>query len=521
MSDWRSSGPVLGWALTLSGLLCLGLLWSGLEREPTGFGATPQANHSRLSPQAERAERRVPSARDCDDGLPCTIDFWHEFRGQCVHTADPYCTSSCSVDTDCAFPAGMAPCILHQCLGGQCRYQALASDECARCEQNSDCQGSFCEPRECRDGRCRKLERDCDDGDRDTYDVCSDTEGRCLHLLGDGLRPCDVSADCLSAHPCQDFECRDGRCRVDPASRDCGDPVLLPRSCDPSGDSAECVRPLGEDCIAGLCKEDFCNWRRVTNSPNCSHCNSDEECGDSFCSWGVCTGAVCTLESVPFCLDRDPATKDTCSEQHKACLHRFDRTPPSCSAPPSDDGDPSTVDLCDTESGDSLHLPAAPQTGPCATKNLCFDSYMGPDGFCLGQAIECLHDNACPARCDPKVGCVYDDSQLCPCEKDSDCDLGNPCARVLCIDREAGEEHGAGGACWGTLIDECVPCQGDSDCVVDEWCIIGSCADSGFCRYEPGITCDDGNPQTTGFCHGQKDISCTFEVLHPGPDRSF
>ena len=469
--------------------------------------------------EAVQGEIRVPTQRDCADDDPCTIDFWHEFRGQCVHTADPYCTKSCVGDADCEFPEGMAPCTLSQCVSGQCRYLPLALDECATCTQSSDCDDSFCDPRECRDGRCRKKERDCRDDDHDTFDVCGEDEGRCLHLLGDGLRPCDELADCASDHPCQQFECLSGMCRVTESSKDCGDPLLLPLACDSGGSSSECVRPLGDRCIAGLCEEDFCRWREVNNSPDCSHCNADEECGDSFCNWGVCTGAVCTLETVPFCQDRDPATTDFCSDERKACLRRYERTPVPCASAPVDDGDPATVDVCNTSTGESMHLPAA--KGPCATSNLCFNSYLGPDGFCLGEAVSCMHDNACPARCDPKVGCVYDDENLCPCTKDSDCDLGNPCARLLCIDAEAGAQRGAGGACWGTLIDECVPCGTDSDCVVDDWCILGSCAESGFCRYETGVTCDDGNPETTGFCHGQKDVSCTFEVLSSEPGRGF
>jgi len=469
--------------------------------------------------QANLGETRVPSSRDCADDDPCTLDFWHEFREKCVHTADPYCTKECTKDVDCAFAEGLAPCTLSSCVQGQCRYQPLAVDECATCEAGSDCEQSFCEPRDCRDGRCRKRKRDCSDDDRDTFDVCDEQGERCLNLLGDNLRPCSSVRDCPSDHPCQQFECNRGMCRVSAATADCGDPLLQPRNCDSGGSGRECVNPRGEQCIAGLCRDDFCQWREVANSPDCNHCNSDEECSRSFCNWGVCTGSVCTLETVPFCQDRNPATDDSCSEQHKACLHHFSSTPAPCAQPPEDDGDASTVDVCDTSSGETLHLGAG--DGECQTSNLCFDSYTGPDGFCLGQAISCLHDNACPARCDPKVGCVYDDEQLCPCEQDSECDLGNPCARVLCIDAEAGREHGAGGACWGTLIDECVPCTGDADCVVDDWCILGQCAESGFCRYDVGVTCDDGDPQTTGFCHGQKDISCTFEVLSSGPGRGF
>jgi len=481
---------------------------------------TPSTQSKLAATDHAFGETRVPTSRDCADPDPCTIDFWHEFRGECVHTADPYCTKECKQDVDCAFPRGMAPCTLANCVQGQCRYQPLAQDECATCSNQQDCEQSFCEPRECRDGRCRRTDkRDCSDDDRDTWDICDEQAGRCLSLLGDNMRPCETVDDCATDHPCQQFQCNKGICRVTPETAQCGDPLLRPTTCDPRGSRRECVNPDGDVCIAGTCEDDFCSWREVPNSPDCSHCNADEDCEGTFCRWPVCTGSVCTQESVPFCQDRNPDTQDLCSEERKTCLHRYTKTPEPCLQAPADDGDAGTVDLCDTSSGESMHLPAGP--GECETADLCFDSYLGPGGFCLGEAVRCMDDNACPARCDPKVGCVYDDEELCPCSNDQDCDLGNPCARVMCMDVEAGKERGAGGACWGTLIDECVPCTGDQDCVVDEWCILGQCAESGYCRYDVGVTCDDGNPNTTGFCHGQKDVSCTFEVLSSGPGRGF
>jgi len=171
-------------------------------------------------PSVALAESRVPSSRDCADADPCTIDFWHEFREQCVHTADPYCTKECSADLDCAFADGLAPCTLTECVQGQCRYQPLALDECATCSDTSECPESFCEPRECTGGRCRKSKRDCSDDDPATWDTCDEAGQRCLHLLGDDLRRCNSAADCVTDHPCQQFECGDRMCRVSKESAD-------------------------------------------------------------------------------------------------------------------------------------------------------------------------------------------------------------------------------------------------------------------------------------------------------------
>jgi len=461
-------------------------------------------------------EDRVPTSRDCSDEDPCTIDFFHEVRGTCVHTPDPYCSKNCRSDEDCSFADDMAPCTIGTCTEGACSYLKLALDECAPCSDTGECEDTFCEPRECRDGFCRSSERDCSDNRKDTWDLCEDDAGRCLHFLADGMRPCQVEEDCRSDHPCQDFTCSDGLCQVRPETRFCGDRLQLPQACRVGGDNRECIQTGGDVCIAGPCEEGFCNWREVPNSPRCQHCNDDEECSGSFCQWPVCTGTVCVVESVPFCQDREPETVDLCSEEQKSCLHRWTATPSPCEEPAEDDGDPATIDVCDTETGDALHLPRQAEEGDvCATSNRCYYTYEGPGGYCLGHKLNCRHDNACGASCDPETGCVYDDDELCPCQTDAECDLGSPCARVVCMGKEEGIARGSGGACWGTLIDNCVPCQSHSDCVVDRWCILGECSDEGWCRYSDGITCDDGDPQTMGFCHGHKDNSCTYEALPP------
>lgn len=489
------------------------------EPPPGSAPAPASPTHLATTPGAS-GEDRVPTSRDCSDDDPCTIDFFHEVRGACVHTPDPYCSKSCRSNDDCSFPRDMAPCTIGTCTEGACSYLKLSVDECASCSTDEDCDDSFCQPRECRDGHCRSSERVCNDEQKDTWDLCDDDAGRCLHFLADGMRPCQVKDDCRSDHPCQEFTCNDGLCQVRPETRFCGDRLQLPQVCRMGGDNRECIQTGGDVCIAGPCEEGFCSWREVPNSPRCQHCNDDEECEGSFCQWPVCTGTVCVVESVPFCQDRRPETQDLCSEEQKSCLHRWTETPPVCATPAEDDLDSATVDVCDTNSGESLHLPGlsaagGPEQDACATSNRCYYSYTGPEGYCLGHKLNCRHDNACGASCKPDVGCVFDDAELCPCQNDAECDLGSPCARVVCMGREDGLARGSGGACWGTLIDDCVPCQSNSDCVVDRWCILGECSADGWCRYNDGITCDDGDPQTMGFCHGHKDDSCTYEALPP------
>ena len=296
----------------------------------------------------------------------------------------------------------------------------------------------------------------------------------------------------------------DAQCRLTKESESCGDPRLLPRRCQ---NNRDCIQKRGDECIAGPCEDGFCKWRKVSNS-NCKACTGDHDCQEdaSFCGWPICTGTVCTVETVPFCVDENPLTIDSCSNEMQACLHRYETPPPKCKKAPESDANPDTIDVCDTESGKTVHLSAG--QGACKTSNRCWYTYKGEAGHCLGHAIQCMHDDACEARCDPEQGCVLDSAKDCHCTSDADCDLGSPCARVFCID------PGKNGACWGTFINDCVACKIDSDCQMDNWCVFGSCSDAGYCRYMDGVTCDDKNPNTFGFCHGQRDKPCTYEAIY-------
>ena len=437
----------------------------------------------------------------CDDGDPCTVDLLHPRRGQCVHMPDALCTKPCERAEDCAFAEGLAPCLQFTCAAGACRYMRIAADECVRCGPDAPCQGTFCDPRACRQGFCRHAPRSCDDGDPATWDRCDDTREACTHLLADGVRACQTDAECRTDHPCQRLTCQDTRCRLTRETAQCGDPRGRPRTCR---GNLDCIHREGGVCYAGPCRNGFCALRDVPNSPDCAPCTGDQDCRGTFCEWPMCTGTVCTVESVPFCADMDPDTRDICSNELRGCIHEHVRTPAVCQSPPADDGDPGTVDACDATTGETRHLPAAP--GRCATTDRCVHVYTGPDGFCLAHPVVCKHDDACPAYCDPARGCVLDENRDCHCQTDADCDLGSPCARVFCMAED-------GGACWGTFLDDCIPCRSDADCRVDDWCILGRCNSAGYCDYQDGFTCDDGDPETFGFCHGQRDDPCTHEDI--------
>ncbi len=469
-----------------------------------GLGALVASTAVALLAWPSKHPVTVDLPEPCADGDPCTLDRWHAAQRRCLHLPDPLCTKPCRADADCAYPAEVAPCLDARCHEGACRYMKIAVDECVRCDSGTPCAGTFCDPRECKGGFCRHAPRSCDDGDPHTRDRC-DPAG-CRHDLGDGLRACHQDQDCVTDHPCERLQCRGGQCRVTDATARCGDPLGSTRACKANTD---CIEKRGDTCFAGPCRGGYCEWRKVENS-RCEPCTGDHDCTGTFCDWPICTGTVCVTEQVPFCLDDNPATEDTCSDALRGCIHRWTVRPPKCASPARSDGDPNTVDFCHTETGETVYLPSDGTS--CGTRDLCWTVYTGADGLCLGRPLECHHDDSCPAECDPNAGCVLNENQDCHCTQDADCDLGNPCARVYCMPSD-------GGACWGTFIDHCIPCKSDADCLADDWCVLGTCASDGYCVYQDGRTCDDGDPTTFGFCHGQRDDPCSHEPLSPESHR--
>ncbi|MFT7625456.1 MAG: hypothetical protein ACI9WU_004647, partial [Myxococcota bacterium] len=403
-----------------------------------------------LDPNIIVRPRKAPGPNPCADDDPCTLDRMNRTSGKCIHIPDALCIGkSCETAADCAFdPALGGPCIEAQCHEKQCRFMRIARDECTACSTQQPCVGTYCDPRACRGGFCRHAPRSCDDGDPNTFDRCDQAAGACRH------------------HREPPVAGRPFRCKK----------------------NTDCVAKENDKCFAGPCEAGFCRYREVANS-NCAPCTGDHDCQElaTFCNWPICTGTVCVWEQVPFCLDDNAQTLDSCSEDLKGCLHRYQSPPAKCGTAAPDDGDAATVDACHPETGAPVHLPRG--ASRCSSTNKCWDVYEGPKGICLAVELHCFHDDACPALCNPASGCVLEEDRDCHCKTDQDCDLGNPCARVFCLEED-------GGACWGTFIDDCIPCKSDGDCRVDDWCVLGACSEQGFCTYRDGYTCDDGDPKT-------------------------
>jgi hypothetical protein len=487
-------------------LICCGLVLLACSNEPTAPGLYE------------------PCLVSCDDGDPCTDDACHPTLGVCIHHPNIYCSKACSTDLDCEFQGGDAACIAKQCVKGQCRYQGLAKDECLPCDRTEACPQSFCDPRECQNGFCRRVTRDCDDQDPTTLDRCAVGSDQCEHWLSNGVRSCEVDADCGTDHPCELFECKaadqdsaTGVCHRSESTAGCAAPLEVVRSCEKN---AECIQAGGDVCVAGTCQDGFCGFLEYPYSDDCESCQhggpDDTDCEGTFCKWSVCSGTVCTRDPVPFCTDLDPLTTDLCSDAVQACLHEYAATPSACVGSLQSDDDPTTLDACDPLTGTTVHLPVG--EGECMTADRCIHTYLTSDGTCLAQPILCDDfDPSTDETCDPSQGCIFQSSEAY-CETDADCDDGNPCTMMVCLNR-FGDQHmdqqtGVSQVgCWGIFVDDCLPCTEDADCVGDDWCIQGTCTVDGLCNFELQRTCDDGDPCTADFCHGWVNDTCTYHSI--------
>ena len=236
-----------------------------------------------------RGGRGVPGmARDCDDGIACTVDGCA--AGVCTHVPmDSRCTASsggtCSVTAGCQY--GTCPavpctatdaCEVANCVGGVCMRSP-------RCPGQVCCGGACCVPdgnactdTACVSGACANVNNaaGCNDGDPCTSgDVCAD--GRCT-----------ASPTCpASTVPCVTTTCAGGVCGSTAA-----------------GDGATCsdgnACSSGDTCTAGVCR------------------GTDTVCNDFIaCTIDACnpTNGLCTFTAAPEGTSCGPYSMSTCSSR--------------------------------------------------------------------------------------------------------------------------------------------------------------------------------------------------------------
>ncbi len=449
-----------------------------------------------------------PSVNDYND---CTVDTCDPHLGA-QHTA-VLDGSACNDGNACTVADR---CINALCVPGASRTCA-ASDQCHAVGVCDALTGSCSNP-------AKQDNSPCNDGSAcTTLDICSG--GACV-----GTTP----VVCAATDQCHDA----GTCNY--VTGICSQPPKAEGSACNDGDA--CTRT--DTCTAGSC---------VGSAPTiCAALDACHDAGTCDRSSGTCTTppksdgtpcddntvcngrercalGACVASTPPAVDDGNPCTADTC-EPTTGVKHSPANAGSLCTdgdvcngaetcdslgqcqsgaAPPTDDGNPCTVDSCDPITG-VVHSPVT--VGAACDNNTVCDGRetCSASGACVSGPAPSLDDsNDCTVDMCDAVGGVQ--HQAVP--GGSACNDGNPCT--------TGEACGDGTCSGGSLptlddgnpctIDSCDPVTGvvhalvpaGTTCAGGTACGgAGTCSASGVCTSQPTTGTDDGN-------------DCTIEVCNP------
>ena len=375
----------------------------------------------------------------CDDGLDCTLGDYCLQNGTCIGTADP---TRCD-DGD--------PCTQDTCelLSGCAHEPAPAGASCADGEACAD--GQLCV-----DDQCVFA---CEDGQACTQgDACA--EGICV--AGQEIascKDCDPGNDlcdllfgdqdaCTGVLVCAEAE-GGHECLFDPATAiTCpggNDTDCLKNTCDPaSGACAMAPRPDGTVCSDG------------------NPCTVDDQCLE-----GACVGAPEEGDEACGCeADEDCAPYD----DGDACNGTLSCVDAHCLV------DPGTIVVCDTTGDtDCVQTVCQPDTGACV-----------PAPLAAQPCEPALYPGLAPGPCE----LLAFSFETCACELSarplmSSCDDGDACTlEDACDDL---------GQCVGVALEGALACDDQEACTDDSCDPLVGCVHAAH-----DLSCDDGNPCTTG-----------------------
>ncbi len=458
---------------------------SGVRHDPAPAGTNcADSNVCNGAESCDGAGHCAPGLPvDVNDQNPCTVDFCDPVRGV-VH--QPGQVRTCDDDGNvCNGTAFCGPL-------GECVH-----DTPPTIDDGDPCTNDFCDPVqgvyhdfrppgvECDDGNICNGISTCDavgaciagasptidDGDPCTIDSCFPSTG-IVHVAAPPGTACTWGDRCYAVGSCNE----EGTCVQEALPLDDGDPCTAD-TCDPAEGIAHVPWPIPDD--LNPCTVDACD---------------------------PTLGVVYTPlpEGAP-CSDGDPCNgAETCHEGYCA----------SQTTPDSDDGNPCTVDLCDGETGEYQHLPAADGTR-CDDETIC-----GQGGVCFGG--DCMlrgpliddGDTCTQDICHPEIGVV----EHVPADPGSPCDNQDACDGVAdvcdadgaCVGTEEIELPEPSGPCMASVCDpragvqevpapEGVPCGQGAICDGAGTCVPGPSLD---CQRECAIlevVCPPPDPNVNEF----------------------
>ncbi|MCB9786653.1 MAG: hypothetical protein H6744_08170 [Deltaproteobacteria bacterium] len=413
----------------------------------------------------------------CDDDNPCTIDVCDPETAACDHMAatgpcadgDPCTVDTICVAGECINPLAAAPCDdFNPCTDDVC----LGDTGCERSPIAGDCDdGDACTAGDtCDDGECEgETSPVCDDGNPCTSDSCDPSVG-CVATPQTGAGcddadPCTVSDQCTATGACA------GAAKV----------------CD-APPAAECV---DADTLRTYAATGSCD----AGTGECTYAPQDSACPFG-CDGGACATTECQVASAGApCDDGDPCTTDDACDGEGGC----GGAPRDCSAL---DG-VCVVGTCSPTSGTCVATTRANGT-PCDDGNACTADERCQGGLCGGgSTVSCNDGDPCTVdSCDSKSGCVDFVIDGC-CTETRACESVEACVEGLCEARfcdacSEDAECGERGLCaQGTLGGFCTVRCADG-------CVHGSTCDPEFHggSGEPVCVPEDGLPEQTTRCVG-------------------
>ncbi len=361
------------------------------------------------------------------------------------------------------------------------------------CDDDNPCNGAeSCTAGECTPG----TPVDCDDGVECTADTCDATSGECISLPDHDL--CERGALCDPVEGCRRRACA--------GPEDCDDGAFCNGAefcqrgeCQP-GSPIECNDGIA--CTADLCDE---------STDSCIGQTDDALCNDgNFCNGTeTCSPDIGCLPGRPVeCDDGDPCTIDSCDSVTGACIStavdadRDGFTSCLCSPSPCDCDDHDVTvnpgmreqcrDLRDNDCNGLIDCDDRDACGddprcgapPCESHDDCDDGI-----FCNGTEL-CGRDGRCssapPISCDDSVDCTIDTCS----------DLLEGCHSTPDDDRCADDERcDPVMGCVGSI------CTSDDDCDDGVFCNGGeTCLDDGTCQRGTSPICNDGVDCTIDVC---------------------
>ena len=534
---------------------------------------------------------------DCDDGVECTVDSCSADTGWCEHEVDDSlcpgghkCDATdgcvalpCESDTDCddgLFCNGKETCDNGTCAAGApmlcddgiaCTMDSCdeENDKCEFSPDDSLCSdGQTCDTElGCTGGQACTEDADCDDNIDCTVDSCDVDSGMCMSTADDSLcedgQVCNPALGCVSDQTCsEDADCDDGEyCN---GKETCQDGVCV------SGSVVDCDDHV--DCTVDTCDEDTDGCTNTVDHSLCEDgqlcdpeqgcvavpCSSDGDCDDGlFCNGQeTCDNGTCTAGAPMLCDDGIACTMDRCDEDSDSCVYETDDSfcddgawcngAETCDAtngcqdgvaPNCDDGVDCTIDICDEDADECMHVTddsvcddgawcngdeTCDATNGCqdGVAPNCDDGVDCTEDICDEDADACMHttdDSVCDdgawcngaETCDDVNGCQAGTSPDCndgvdctvdSCDEDNDvcvsipsdmlCDDTNACTDDRCSPGISPDATG----CTHTNLENGASCSDDNVCNGNETCR------DGMCQAGAPLFCSDDNPCTVNYC---------------------